>query len=87
MSEIRDRAKALYVPPFRFEDGYIWDAKGQMVADDHVDDHGTQPLRVRGWGRIGYLKDAEDLQDEVGKHIAEILSAHWNGDGRQNRPN
>lgn len=71
----RDRALALYQAPFRYQAGYIWDANGKMVADEAAQDCVT---RIRGWGRIRYLPDAENLQDEVGALIAEILSNHWN---------
>lgn len=77
-SLIRQRARGLYVPPFKFECGYIFDANGKMVADQ--DDGGRaqdSPLRIRGWGRIGQLDDAEALQDEVGHLIAELLTRHW----------
>lgn len=72
-SALRDRAFAVYTPPFRFEGGYVWDAKRNMVADDKGD-----PLRVRGWGRISYMQEPEGLQDAVGALIAEALTAHWN---------
>lgn len=75
-SPTRTAALALYTPPFRYEHGYIFDANGHMVADDCGEQPGVA-TRVRGWGRIGYMKDAESLQDEVGALIAEILTAHW----------
>ena len=68
MSNLRERAVALYKPPFKFFGGYIWDSEGQMVADNHVDED-AQILRVRGWGRISYLENPEELQDEVGELI------------------
>lgn len=72
---IRDTAIGLYEPPFRFECGYIFDKNGKMVADQGGAE--GYALRVRGWGRIGYLDNPEALQDEVGAWIAEILTAHW----------
>lgn len=77
VSELRARAIALYKPPFKFDHGYIWDADGRMVADNNLDEDG-QILRVRGWGRISYLENAEALQDEVGEIIAIALSNYWN---------
>lgn len=76
VSELRARAIALYKPPFKFDHGYIWDADGRMVADNNLDEDG-QILRVRGWGRISYLENAEALQDEVGEIIAIALSNYW----------
>lgn len=77
ISELRARAIALYKPPFKFDFGYIWDAGGQMAADQNLNEDG-QILRVRGWGRISYLENAEALQDEVGEVIAIALSDYWN---------
>lgn len=77
VSELRARAISLYKPPFKFDFGYIWDADGQMVADQKLNEDG-QILRVRGWGRISYLENPEALQDEVGEIIAIALSDYWN---------
>lgn len=77
VSELRARAISLYKPPFKFDFGYIWDAGGQMVADQNLNEDG-QILRVRGWGRISYLENPEALQDEVGEVIALALSNYWN---------
>lgn len=74
--DLRTRALKLYHAPFRYESGYIWDARKEMVADDHVEEAFAM-ARVRGWGRIGYLEDAPALQDEVGKLIAEALTKFW----------
>ncbi|MFU4516061.1 hypothetical protein ACM73F_14695 [Pseudomonas aeruginosa] len=74
--ELRKRALALYTPPFSYDSfgGYIWDAKQNMVADNHVD--GDQVLRVRGWGRIVYMENPEELQDEFGDMLAEALTEY-----------
>lgn len=76
MSELRKRALALYTPPFFYDKrgGYIWDVKQNMVADNHVD--GDQVLRVRGWGRIVYMENPEELQDEFGAMLAEALTEY-----------
>ncbi len=71
---IEQQALALYEAPFRYHRGYIWDAKNNMVADDDAQD---VALRVRGWGRISYLPDAEKLQDTVGELIAKALTEYW----------
>jgi hypothetical protein len=76
----RAAALALYEPPFKFMHGYIYDAKGRMVADQDGFEGGVEAhiaARVRGWGRIGYLPDAAALQDEVGAILAEALTAFW----------
>lgn len=88
--EMRKRALALYRGPFKFDPhggGYIWDegAKGgrEMVADraGGVSAHDKEGVgaaaRVRGWGRIGYMKDAAALHDAAGELIAEALTEYW----------
>ena len=64
----------LYKPPFKFQHGYIYDDNGNMVADRAAE---GAIARVRGWGRIGAMKNAESLQDDVGKHIAQALTEYW----------
>lgn len=73
---MKDKAKELYTPPFRFEYGYIFDANGNMVADNRTDGEDAA-LRVRGWGRIQYHENPEQLQDAVGELIAEALTEFW----------
>lgn len=72
---MRSQALALYKAPFRFKHGYVFDANGEMVSDDG--DIADSVARVRGWGRIGYMVDAKQLQDEVGTIIAEALTEFW----------
>jgi len=67
---LRQRAFALYRPPFRAAREYIMDANGNLAADGAGVD-----LRVRGWGRIGYLRNPEMLQDEVEGLLAESGAA------------
>ena len=69
-----ERALALYKPPFTLQHGYIFDATQQMVADSAGE---NALLRIRGWGRIGYLPDPETLQDLVGTMIATALTEYW----------
>lgn len=86
--ELRDRARKLFKAPFKYVSGYIWDNDGEMLADNHVKyEAETQgaTLRVRGWGRLGYIAkspaEVEALQDAYGELIAEALTAHF---GRSN---
>jgi len=71
---VRAAALELYEAPFTCANGYIFDAKGRMVADN-----GEQDIvaRIRGWGRISYLDNAEALQDEVAEIVAEALTEFW----------
>ncbi len=80
MAHLRERARALYRPPFKFEGGYIWDKNMEMVADSHLNTLRDEPMaavRIRGWGRIQSLPTPGPLQEEVGKMIAELLTKHW----------
>ncbi len=72
----RKQALALYAPPFIHYQGYIYDANKEMVADDDmVQEHIA--TRVRGWGRISSMSNPAELQDEVGKIVAEALTKFW----------
>lgn len=77
--EMKEKALALYKPPSSFECGYIFDANNQMVADEADADSMINALRIRGWGRIGYMENPEALQDKVGELIAEALTQYWEG--------
>jgi len=70
--DLKNRALALYTPPFRVMEGAIYDAAGNMVADDR-----EGVARVRGWGRIGYLQDGAALQDMVGELLVAAMNAYW----------
>lgn len=83
MNTIRQAALDLYKPPFKYIGGYIFDQGHKMVADNGEIDEMRElfAARIRGWGRIQYLDNpkgrAEALQDEVGKIVAEALTAFW----------
>jgi outer membrane phospholipase A len=87
VESLRKRALALYKPPFKFQYGYIYDSEGNVVADNSSErdeevtcssaENGNLLLRVRGWGRIGYMENPEQLQDTVGELIVEALNAYW----------
>ena len=76
----RAAAMAIYTPPFTYQYGYIFDSQRHMVADngpicDGPSVEGAVASRVRGWGRIGYMPNAAELQDEVGQMMADALNA------------
>ena len=68
------RALALYQAPFRYENGYVYDAMNEMVADDEGQDI---ILRVRGWGRISHMNEPEELRNAIGIIIAQALTEYW----------
>ena len=71
---VMDDAFKLCKPPFFFRVGYIFDDDGNMIADEA----GVGALaRMRGWGRLGGIKNAEELQDAIGKHIAQAMTEYW----------
>lgn len=74
LTDLQQAALALYQGPFTYERGYIFDAKRNMFADDGDVD---AMARLRGWGRISYLKEPEKLQDTVGELLAALLTKHW----------
>lgn len=79
---MRKEAMGLYVPPFHFEHGYVFDSANHMVADDGeltgaMNVKSAIAARIRGWGRIQYLKNPEQLQDEVGRMIADALNEYY----------
>ncbi len=75
-SDLRERAFALYRPPFKHVGGYIYDSRDEVVADGFSTTEAV--VRVRGWGRIGYEENAEALYFTVGDLIAEALTEAWN---------
>lgn len=74
---IRKVALGAFKAPFTYIRGYIWDAADQMVADNHVERDHTPALRVRGWGYLQKLPNGAEVQDEVGRQLAEALTVHW----------
>lgn len=74
IDELAITALKLYTPPFKYNNGYIWDSKSNMVADDKGQD---VALRVRGWGLISYKPNPEALQDKMGELIAQALTDYW----------
>ena len=63
---------------------YYWgtdlDGNPEVVADTVDDFEGGEFLRIRGWGRIQYLKvegkTPEQLQDDVAYWIADAINAY-----------
>lgn len=85
----RKAAMAIYKPPFKFYRGYIHDSAGHMVADqDGLDGEVEKSVvaRVRGWGRIGYMPNPEELQDEVGQMMADALTAYYAAAPKEQEP-
>lgn len=76
----KEQILELYTAPFTHTDGYIFDAKSQMIVDDcGANLEGI--VQVRGWGYLNgklNLDDAGDIQDEIGEMIAEALTQYWN---------
>lgn len=58
---------------------YFWGANNEMIADSHADIE-DDLLRIRGWGRIQYVKEEdktpEELQDEAAHWIADAINAY-----------
>ena len=78
-----DKILKLYVPPFSYQYGYIYDGNGNVFADDPAENL-TNLVRVRGWGYLtgkgaqGIDHDtAAEIQDEIGEMIAEALTEYW----------
>ena len=62
-----------WTPPFYYDNQmYIWDAKNNMVADiDYIEGSRPQP---RGYGRIQYLPNGEQVMSEWEKWFATYVS-------------
>lgn len=79
----RKAAMAVYTPPFKYVHGFIYDADNHMVADDGCIGSSEPTVekaiaaRIRGWGRIGYMPNAAELQDEVGAMVSDALNAYY----------
>jgi hypothetical protein len=76
LTDERKEAMKIYTPPFKHYRGYIHDAEGHMVSDDDEVKR-TVAHRVRGWGRISYLPNAEAIQDEIGVMMADALNEYY----------
>ena len=73
MTELRKAAMAIYCPPFKYVHGYIFDSGNQVVADDDKVKEAVA-ARVRGWGKLSYLPNGAELQDEIGLMMADALN-------------
>lgn len=80
LTDERKEAMKIYRPPFKHYRGYIHDAEGHMVSDDDQVNR-TVAHRVRGWGRISYLPNAEAIQDEIGVLMADALNEYYAAHG------
>lgn len=84
---LKKAALDVYKPPFKYEYGYIFDLDNKTVADGNCRNNGEVTeadgnllLRVRGWGHIQKITGEhkpEDIQDEIGRLIAEGLTKFW----------
>lgn len=74
----KQKAMSLFKPPFRYDSmgGYIWDSENNMFADQEEIEMGTIS-RLRGWGRLSYLEDGEEIQDAMGEIFAEALNMYF----------
>lgn len=75
LPEFQLQALSLYKPPFKFMCGYIFDGGHNMFADGG--DFSDQAARIRGWGRLGYMENAEKIQDAAGELFARALTELW----------
>ncbi len=87
----RVAAMAVYTPPFKYEHGYIFDSQRLMVADNGPICNGPSvkgavASRVRGWGLLGYLPNGAELQDEIGRMMADALNQLYLAAGAQPQP-
>lgn len=78
----RKAAMAIYQPPFKARHGYVYDSQSHMVSDQGGHGkfntvEGAIAAQVRGWGRIGYMPNAGELQDEVCEMLADALNAYY----------
>jgi len=76
----RKAAMTVYTPPFKYQHGYIFDSQNLMVADNgpisgDQSVEGAVAARVRGWGKLSYLPNGAELQDEIGQMMADALNA------------
>ncbi|MFZ0490290.1 MAG: hypothetical protein WBV11_00300 [Salegentibacter sp.] len=57
-----------------------YDQRGQTVRDAN----GLMVCDIRGWGKIQYLKQAEERQDSIGRLIAKLLNESQQEEKLQN---
>ena len=81
LPDITPKQKALQIlkPPFKLINGFIVDSakpNQNIVADDGEVELGTV-ARLRGWGRLSYMDDGEQVQDAIGEVIAEALNQYF----------
>ncbi|MCK9461445.1 MAG: hypothetical protein M0R80_17580 [Proteobacteria bacterium] len=71
------KIREIIIAPIRFdkEGGSFWDSKNNMIAD------------LRGWGRIQYLPNPEQTQDEIGYFIADAITEKLTNKSRQDTLN
>lgn len=60
--EYRPTPKQLIVGPVTHIAGGIWDADNFHVAD------------IRGWGRLQYFENGDDLQDKIAEWVVSAIN-------------
>lgn len=71
---------SIYRAPFRADkfSSYIWDADGHMVADMklHYVEGEKSAFRIRGWGRIQYMKNSQEIMDALEAAFNRVTADH-----------
>lgn len=62
MSDYRPTPKRLIVGPVKAYAGMLHDSEGNHICD------------IRGWGRIQYFENAEQIQDGLADWVAEAIT-------------
>lgn len=67
MDNITKEALSKFSYPAKYIEGagYIFDAKDQMMGE------------VRAWGMLQYHDNPEDLQDALGRFMADAMNHEW----------
>lgn len=76
MTQIPAHIKALYKAPFRESWGYIQDAKNETVGWAWPRPRDRLPnscFMTRGWGRIQYMENPEQLMKELNSILLAIV--------------
>jgi hypothetical protein len=76
--QINDIAFELFKPPFVYSGGHIFDSVGNAVGEN--DGRALNAILVfKADERYKHLDQIDDINEALGKHIAEALTDHWKG--------